>query len=71
MTASVAIIGHSFIKRLASKLEHQWENLKIDTDRAQIYCFGRSGGTVRHFLATEFMSKVLAFAGLCHLPGWG
>ena len=62
MTASVAIIGHSFIKRLASKLEHQWENLKIDTDRAQIYCFGRSGGTVRHFLATEFMSKVLAFS---------
>ena len=40
----VAIIGHSFINRLSRKFEYQWENLKIDSDKARIFCFGRSGG---------------------------
>ena len=59
MAELVAIIGHSFIN---SKLEYQWENLKIDSDKAQIFCFGRSGGTVRHYTSTEFMSKVMSYS---------
>lgn len=62
MAELVAIIGHSFINRLSRKLEYQWENLKIDTEKARIFCFGRSGGTVTHFLSNEFMSKVMSYS---------
>ena len=62
MAELVAIIGHAFVNRLSCELEYQWENLKIDSDKARIFCFGRSGGTVRHFTSTEFMSKVMSYS---------